>query len=120
MTSPPPAVRPSNAGNPAPLAVEVRLDIGKSKEGNPIKGLFKRISLPDADRLVEFGWAEWRGSGRRRHVELTDHAPISSLFGMRGRDGTRPMRSDGTLGYRARGQAFGDSRYHREPIPRTL
>lgn len=102
----PPAVRPSNAGNPAPPTVEMRLD----------GGLFRRVSAAQADQLVNRGWAQWRGTGRRQHLELTDAAPVSALFGMRGKFGTRPMRADGR-GRRAAGQFLGEPRSHLEQIP---
>jgi hypothetical protein len=107
----PPDVGPSNAGNPAPPTVEVRL------EGR----LFRRISALDADKLVGHGWAEWRGgAGRRCYLELSAEAPISSLFGMRGRTGTRPMRAGGAVrDGRAAGQLLGEPRSHLEHIPPT-
>src|SRR5438067_297735 len=99
--------RPSiNAGTPAPPAVEVRL--GGS--------LFKRISALQAEQLVNLKWAEWIGTGRRRHLELSPTAPVSSLFGARAKYGTRVMRADGR-GKRAAGQALGERRSHLEHIP---
>jgi hypothetical protein len=103
----PPAARPTNAGPTAPPAVEVRYIDG---------ALWRRVAPGAADQLVARGWAKWHGTGRRRHVALTDSAPISSLMGTGGRYGTRAMRADGT-GQRAAGQVLGERRSHLELIP---
>jgi hypothetical protein len=78
--------------------------------------LWRRVTAMQAESLVSRGWAEWRGTGRRRHVALTSSAPVSSLLGTGGRYGTRVMRADGT-GQRAAGQVLGDYRSHLELIP---
>jgi len=107
--SSPPAARPwSNAGTPAPPARQVSLvDV---RTGGL---LLKQVSRGAAGQLVARGWGEWRGAGRRRHIELTAEAPVSSLHGWGGKDGTRPMRADGT-GLRATGQVLGEQRSHLE------
>jgi hypothetical protein len=97
----------SNAGEPARPTVEVRAD-GQ---------LIRRVSPGAAEALVSRGWAEWIGTGRRRYIRLTESAPLSSLPGWSGRDGTRPMRGDGSYIY-ADGQLLGDPRSHREHTPR--
>lgn len=110
---PPPAARPSNAGIPAAPTFQVCLD----------GGLLRRVSREAAEELLSRGWAEWRGRGRRRYLELTEIAPLSSLFAMRGKYGTRVMRADGSLesgGGRAVGQVLGERRSHLEPIPPSI
>jgi hypothetical protein len=110
----PPGAQPTtNADAPAhptpPLrAVEVRSD-GK---------LISCVTQSDAEFIIWKGWAEWRGTGNRRHVALTSSAPLSALGGLagwRGKDGTRTVRADGR-GQRASGQALGASKSHREHI----
>jgi hypothetical protein len=96
----------ANADSSARPTVEVRAD-GK---------LFRRLPAGAAELLVTRGWAEWIGTGRRRYVQLTANAPLSALHGWRGRDGTRPMRGDGSFIYGA-GQLLGAPRSHREFIP---
>lgn len=66
--------------------------------------------------LIARGWGEWIGTGRRRYVRLTASAPLSALPGWRGKDGTRPMRGDGTFIY-GHGQLLGDPKSHREHAP---
>jgi hypothetical protein len=112
-----PAVRPGTiAGTPAQpegkvCLIEIRLEDGK---------LIKRVAPAAAKQLVSRGWAEWRATGERRHLCLTADAPLSSLnHGWGGRDGTRPMRSSGTMrsdgtGLRNAGQLLGARRSHRE------
>ena len=95
------------AGGPARRAVEVRVD-GR---------LIKRVSPGAADTLVERGWAEWRGSGRRRYAELTASAPLSALHGWRGADGTRPLRGDQTCKHFGADQLMGAPESHREFSP---
>jgi hypothetical protein len=95
----------SNADTSAPLTVEVRAD-----------GILKRVSPGQAAMLVLRGWGEWIGSGRRRYVRLTDSAPLSSLHGWLGRDGTRPVRADQTCKVYKSGQAIGNPQTHREFI----
>lgn len=96
----------TNAGAPARPTVEVRLD-GE---------LIRRIASGAADTLVSRGWAEWIGTGRRRHLRLTDSAPLSALPGWSGNDNTRPVRGDGRHVY-GDGQLLGDPRSHREHVP---
>jgi hypothetical protein len=106
----PPAARPSNVGNPTPPLIEVRL-------GGRLK---RKVYLSGAEEFVARGWADWRGSGRRRHVELSDRAP-ECLVGSprtlgrlpRGGDGTRPTSADGS-GNMVEGQAFGARSSHLE------
>ena len=112
MTGPPAARPMPNADIPAPPERRVSL-IDVRADG----ALIKRVSQGAADELVLRGWGEWRDTGRRRHLELTASAPLSSLHGWGSRDGTRPMRADGT-GRRATGQTFGARRSHLAHIPR--
>jgi hypothetical protein len=98
---------PSNAGVPALPVVEVRTQDGE---------LMKRIAIGEADKLVALGWGEWMRTGRRRYMRLTASAPVSSLHSWRGRDGTRPMRADGSLECAA-GQLLGDPKKIRDFIP---
>jgi hypothetical protein len=93
----------TNAGVPAPPAVEVR-----SQDGE----LLKRIALGAPEKLVALGWGEWKRTGRRRYMKLTS-APLSTLHSWRGRDGTRPTRADGSL-KSAPGQLLGDPTKVRE------
>lgn len=105
----PPADRPcSNADGSAPPTIEVRTQEGL---------LLKRVATGAAAQLISRGWGEWRGRGRRQHVCLTSAAPLSSLHGWSGRDGTRPMRADQTCRIRVNGQLMGEKRSHREFIP---
>ena len=105
----PPAARPfPNAGTPAPPVGRVSL-VDVRVNG----ALLKRVCQGAADQLVARGWAEWRGTGRRQHLELTDSAPVSSLHGWGSHDGTRPMCADGT-GQRDPGQILGERRSHLE------
>lgn len=98
-----------NAGRPAAPAVEVCVD----------GGLLRRIPREAAEQLLARGWAEWRGRGRRRYLELTERAPLSSLFGVCGKFGTRAIRADGS-GQRNPGQLLGDPKSHLEFRPTTL
>ena len=105
----PPAERPcSNADGSARPTTEVRTEDGL---------LLKRVATGAAEQLVSRGWAEWRAKGRRRHVCLTPSAPLSSLQGWHGQDGTRPMRADQTCKIRVNGQLMGEKKSHREFIP---
>ena len=88
--------------------VEVRLNTGE---------LIRRVAHGAADQLVLRGWAEWIGTGRRRYVRLTASAPLSSLYGWGGKDGTRDMRADQTCKIRGKGQLMGEPKSHREFIP---
>ena len=107
----PPASRPmSTAEGSAPPAVELRLD----------GALWRRITTSQGDSIVSRGWGEWIGTaGRRRYIALSEGAPISSLFGPGGKNGTRIMRADGT-GRRAKDQALGERRSHLEMVPPRL
>ena len=96
----------ANAGAPARPTVEVRAD----------GVLIRRVSEGDAEMLVSRGWAQWRASGRRRHLALAESAPLSALPSWPGHYGTRPMRADGS-GERAAGQVLGEHQSHLEPIP---
>jgi len=96
-----------NAGLPAPPTVEVRVD-GE---------LIRRVSEGSADMLVSRGWAQWRGGGRRRHLELSPRAPVSAFPGWKGKDGTRAMRADQSCEKYGAGQVMGDPRSHREFVP---
>jgi hypothetical protein len=91
---------PTNAGGAAQPLVEVRL----------AGVLIKKILTEDADFLLANRWAEWRGTGNRRYLQLTDSAPLSSFetvtLGRRG-DGTTRMRADGTCRNHAAGQRMG-------------
>lgn len=72
-----------------------------------------RVSLADAGTLCGRGWAEWIGTGTRRHLRLTAAAPVrnySSLY----RDGTRPVRGDHTCRVYGLGQLMGNSHTLRE------
>lgn len=96
----------ANAAIAARPGVEVRAD-GE---------LLRRITSAAAEMLVGRGWGEWIGTGRRRYVRLTASAPVSALPGWRGKDGTRPVRGDGTFRY-GNGQLLGQPQSHREHIP---
>lgn len=98
----------ANAADAALPTVEVRA------EGQ----LLRRIAPGAAEVLVTRGWGEWIGTGRRRYVRLTANAPLSALPGWRGKDGTRPMRGDGSFRY-GNGQLLGQPQSHREHIPTT-
>jgi hypothetical protein len=102
------AAKRSNATDAARPTVEVRAD-GQ---------LLRRIAPGAAEMLITRGWGEWIGTGRRRYVQLTASAPMSALPGWRGKDGTRPMRGDGSFRY-GDGQLLGDPQSHREHIPTT-
>jgi hypothetical protein len=84
--------------------------------------VIRRIPLDAVDQLIARGWAEWRGHGSRRRLELTVKAPVSSLLPtcpLTG-DGTRPMRAagmarpDGTASPYSPGQRLGGTKYTRE------
>jgi hypothetical protein len=94
----------THADASALLTVEVRLD----------GALIRRVSADGADELVRRGWAEYRSTGRRRHVALLPGAPLSSYAGLRGRDGTRPVRADGTCKRYGHGQVIGHPVGNRE------
>jgi hypothetical protein len=108
MTGPPAAGPCSNADGSARPTTEVRTEDGL---------LMKRVATGAAEQLVSRGWGEWRGRGCRRHVCLTPAAPLSSLHGWRGQDGTRPMRADQSCNIRGNGQLMGEPKSHREFIP---
>ncbi|MBZ5677502.1 MAG: hypothetical protein LAP61_24935 [Acidobacteriia bacterium] len=84
----------------APPAVEVRFD-GR---------LWRRVSAGAAETILKRKWGDWSGTGNHRYVALNDSAPISSLAGQPGRDGTRPSRGSA-------GQTLGDPKIRREFIP---
>lgn len=82
-------------------------------ENNPMP----RVSPADAGSLCARGWAEWIGTGTRRHLRLTAAAPVRN-FAPLYRDGTRPVRADQTCRLYAQGQLMGNSRTLREHAPR--
>jgi hypothetical protein len=90
----------SNAAPAAAQALEVFLD----------NRLFKRVSEQSAKFMVARGWAEWRGTGNRRHLELTDAAPLSTL---QGRSGVQRTRADYSCRVHAEGQRLGFAWEHR-------
>ncbi len=105
MSGPPAVQTATNADDSARPAVEVRAD-GQ---------LLRRIAPGAADALIARGWARWQSNGKRHYLGLTDAAPLSALPGWHGRDGTSPIRADGT-GQRGAGQLLGESRSHREHV----
>ena len=72
-----------------------------------------RVSVADAGMLCARGWAEWIGTGTRRHLRLTAAAPIRNYSPLY-RDGTRPVRADHTCRVYGRGQLMGNSHTLRE------
>jgi hypothetical protein len=76
-----------------------------------------RVSLGDAELLCRRAWAQWRGTGSRRHIQLTAAAPVRNAAPLRP-DGTRPVRADGTGAYYGAGQLLGNPRFLREHSPR--
>lgn len=76
-----------------------------------------RVSLADAETLCRRGWAEWLGTGTRRHLRLTAAAPLRNIAPLYG-DGTRPVRGDGTGKYYGAGQLMGNPDFLREHSPR--
>jgi hypothetical protein len=91
------------AGSPAPRPVELRTDGGV---------LVQIIPASSAEILVSRGWADWIGSGRRRHLRMTDAAPLTEFHG-RGRPGVRAVRADGTCIVYTCGQKMGSLVEHR-------
>jgi hypothetical protein len=80
--------------------------------------LIRRLALGAAEALIARGWACWRATGRRRYLELTPDAPLSSwAHSLKGRDGTRPVRGDGTGKYFGEGQLLGNPEFLREHAP---
>jgi hypothetical protein len=76
-----------------------------------------RVSLGDAELLCRRAWAHWRGTGSRRHIQLTAAAPVCNAAPLRP-DGTRPVRADGTCKHCGPGQLLGNRRLLREHCPR--
>jgi hypothetical protein len=77
----------------------------------------RRVSLADAEMLCQRAWAEWRGKGSRRHIQLNEAAPFRNAAPLRP-DGTRPIRADGTGRYYGAGQLLGNPKFLREHSPR--
>jgi|ERR1017187_9525357 hypothetical protein len=75
-----------------------------------------RVSLADAGTLCTRGWAEWVGTGTRRHLRLTAAAPVRALSPLC-RVGTRPVRGDRSCSVYGDGQLMGASKSHREFFP---
>ena len=75
-----------------------------------------RVSLADAGTLCARGWAEWIGTGTRRHLRLTAEAPLRMLSPLC-RVGTRPVLADHTCKVYQDGQRMGASQSHREFFP---
>ena len=75
-----------------------------------------RVSPADAETLCRRGWAEWLGTGTRRHLRLTPAAPLRVTAPLYS-DGTRPVRADGTCKYYGAGQLMGEKISHREHVP---
>lgn len=90
----------AHAAGAARPAVQVRDQDG---------ALLPQISAADASVLCSRGWAHWSGQGARRHLTLTDAAPLHRLPGG-SHAGTRRDRADQTCRVYATGQAFG--RHH--------
>lgn len=90
----------TNAADAARPTVEVRDCDG---------ALLPRISVAHADMLHARGWATWRGTGARRHLILTETAPLRRLP-PGSHAGTRRDRADQTCRVYQPGQAFG--RHH--------
>jgi hypothetical protein len=76
--------------------------------------LIRRVALGAAEQLVARGWACWIGKGRRRHLALTESAPLSALPGWHGRDGTQPLQADQTCLHYDDRQLMGDPARLRE------
>ena len=72
-----------------------------------------RVNLADAGTLCARGWAEWIGTGTRRHLRLTAVAPLRKLSPLY-RDGTRPVRADHTCRVYGPGQLMGNIHTLRE------
>lgn len=90
----------SHAGGAARPVVEVRV----------AGALITRIGSEMADTLIRRCWAEWRGRGGRRYLELTKQIPASSIQTWAGgnrRDGTRLLRADATCKSHSIGQLMG-------------
>ena len=85
--------------------------------------IVRRIPEGAAAELVKRGWAAWLRTGSRRHLALTEAAPISALRASLRGDGTRPATASGIPlpGGRGRdyktGQRLGASRSTREFRP---
>lgn len=88
----------SNAAEAARPGVEVRLPDGS---------ILPRVSEAEAGMLHARGWAFWAGTGGRRHLVLTDAAPLRRLPSG-ARAGTRRDRADASCRRYAPGQPFGD------------
>jgi hypothetical protein len=88
-------------------AVEVRDQQG---------ALLPRVTEADAGTLHRLGWAEWIGTGGRRHLRLTDSAPLAARSSRRS-PGTRPVRGDKHCHIHGEGQLMGNPNYLREFIP---
>lgn len=88
---------PTNAAGAARPTVEVRDHDG---------ALLPRISEAHADLLCARGWAHWSGKGARRHLTLTDDAPLRRLPAG-SQAGTKRDRADQTCNVYKHGQAFG-------------
>jgi len=89
---------------PAPI---VCLDV----ENNPMP----RVALADAETLIARGWAEWRGKGTRRHLQLTSDAPLRRMP-RQSAAGVRRDRADHTCRIYGDRQPFG-APCILEPIP---
>lgn len=87
----------ANAAEAARPTVEVRDCDG---------ALLPRISAEQAEVLYARGWARWSGKGARRHLTLTDDAPLRRLP-PGSRAGTKRDRADQTCRVYKHGQAFG-------------
>lgn len=90
----------TNAAEAARLTVEVRDHDG---------ALLPRISEAHAEMLHARGWAHWSGKGARRHLTLTDDAPLRRLP-PGSHAGTKRDRADQTCKVYKHGQAFGGPR----------
>jgi len=97
----------SDAAGSARPAIEVR---------DQQDALLPRVSEADAGLLHRLGWAEWIGKGNRRHLRLTDAAPLAARSSRRS-PGTQPIRGDRHCKIRGPGQLMGNPDYLREFIP---
>ncbi|MBZ5586923.1 MAG: hypothetical protein LAQ30_33000 [Acidobacteriia bacterium] len=98
----------ANAAEAARPTVEVR-----DGEG----ALLPRISAGHADLLYARGWARWSGKGARRHLTLTDDAPLRRLP-PGSHAGTKRDRADQTCRVYKDRQPFGGP-HQVEFIPTT-
>jgi hypothetical protein len=87
----------TNAAEAARPSVEVRDHDG---------ALLPRISKASADMLHARGWAHWSGKGARRHLTLSEDAPLRRLP-PGSRAGTRRDCADQTCRVYQNRQAFG-------------